>query len=456
MVTFSRFQPAAPIPEDTIARFAPHAPEGAVEMWRQYGTGVVGDGFVRVVDPARAAQMTAGLLQLPRTAVILFSTALADLVIWGDGTFLVAKFRWGVVQFTESGMTLEQLAEWLQDEQRLDETFERQPYPGAAARDGVPGVDECYGFVPLLALGGANSADHLQKMALWEHIELILQLTEPPRITGLLVPPPEPQQGGGADDVPTPEQQRLIDVGVGYWRRMVPEDAPLAYALLPEDDAVVVSHTVRGGGRIYVAPDGSALFAGSGAPPHEALEVFRSGRRTPLENFRPAVAAPLAPSLTDMDRPALEQWFAERTEMHSFGHREDFVLAFGDGETIYGIRRTEEGGFALLRASHSTLRPVAAATHLDDAIRLLAVHVLDVGAAQPATPEAGGRYTFEVAEDAASLSWTGEGGERREVRVWGLEMRARLVACLARWVDASLEEIEQGALKRDDSPPRGR
>ncbi|GLJ60906.1 hypothetical protein M1D46_02875 [Microbacterium sp. JZ70] len=86
---------------------------------------------------------------------------------------------------------------------------------------------------------------------------------------------------------PSPAQQRLIDVGVAYWRRMVSEEAPLGVELLPDDDAVVVSHAVRGGGRIYVAADESVLFAGSGAPPHEAIEVFRSGRRTPPEQFRP-------------------------------------------------------------------------------------------------------------------------------------------------------------------------
>lgn len=88
------------------------------------------------------------------------------------------------------------------------------------------------------------------------------------------------------------DQQRLIDVGVGYWRRMVPEDAPLGVEILPDDDAVVVSHAVRGGGRIYVASDESVLFAGSAAPPHEAIEMFRSGRRTPPEQFRPRGAGP--------------------------------------------------------------------------------------------------------------------------------------------------------------------
>ncbi|MGW8483804.1 hypothetical protein ACWGJP_11765 [Microbacterium sp. NPDC055903] len=82
------------------------------------------------------------------------------------------------------------------------------------------------------------------------------------------------------------DQQRLIDVGISHWRRVVAEDAPLTVEPLPDDGAVVVSHAVRGGGRIYVAADETVLFAGSGAPPHEALEMFRSGRRTPFEQFR--------------------------------------------------------------------------------------------------------------------------------------------------------------------------
>ncbi|MGW1191192.1 hypothetical protein [Streptomyces sp. NPDC002559] len=88
----------------------------------------------------------------------------------------------------------------------------------------------------------------------------------------------------------TPRQQRLADLGRTLMRRMAGADAPLAVTPLPEDDAVLVAHTVRGGGRVYVAADETVLFAGSAAPPHEAIEVFRSGRRTPPEHFRPAGA----------------------------------------------------------------------------------------------------------------------------------------------------------------------
>lgn len=89
---------------------------------------------------------------------------------------------------------------------------------------------------------------------------------------------------------PTAEQQRLIDVGTELFRRIQP-DAELGYRLLPDDDAVVVVHKVRGGGSIYVAADESALFAASAVAPHVALDAFREGKRTSKDKFvRPAGA----------------------------------------------------------------------------------------------------------------------------------------------------------------------
>lgn len=130
-------------------------------------------------------------------------------------------------------------------------------------------------------------------------------------------PEPVPATAPGADrpgpgaarsvTVPgaTPEQQRLIDLGVAYWRRTPSGDAPLGAELLPDDEAVVVSQQVRGGGSIYVAADGSVLFAGSAVPPHEAIEVFRSGRRTPPDRFRPAdPTSPTGPSGSQAGRPS--------------------------------------------------------------------------------------------------------------------------------------------------------
>lgn len=94
-----------------------------------------------------------------------------------------------------------------------------------------------------------------------------------------------------ADAALSLRQRRLAGLGRALLRRAAGGDVPLAVTVLPEDDAVVVAHRVRGGGSVYVAADETVLFAGSAASPHEAIEVFRSGRRTPLEQFRPAGTA---------------------------------------------------------------------------------------------------------------------------------------------------------------------
>ena len=43
--------------------------------------------------------------------------------------------------------------------------------------------DECFGYVPLLGLGGAKKVENLKKVKIREHIELITQLSRENRIT---------------------------------------------------------------------------------------------------------------------------------------------------------------------------------------------------------------------------------------------------------------------------------
>jgi hypothetical protein len=183
------FTPAAPIPEDVIERYAPHVPAGVVEMWRENGTGWLADGFFRIVDPAYAEKMLEGVYPFPRPAVVLFTTALADLVVWNNGAFYLVKWRWGILDVLPREGDITQVLEWMRDPVLRQDYFEWEPYLEAARRDGVPGLDDCFGFVPLLALGGPNTADHLERMQLWVHIAIILQFAGTPRPGGEFVAP---------------------------------------------------------------------------------------------------------------------------------------------------------------------------------------------------------------------------------------------------------------------------
>ncbi len=68
--------------------------------------------------------------------------------------------------------------EWFFDMDLADDGFLRDNlndgnYLAAKKKLGEPNDEECYGYVPLLGLGGAEKADNLQKVKIEEHIGLV-------------------------------------------------------------------------------------------------------------------------------------------------------------------------------------------------------------------------------------------------------------------------------------------
>ncbi|MEU5979108.1 hypothetical protein [Streptomyces sp. NPDC047315] len=76
------------------------------------------------------------------------------------------------------------------------------------------------------------------------------------------------------------DESRLIAVGRARFAEFA-ADPVLDVVVLPDDLGVCLVHAVRGGGKIYVAPDESALFVGSAVDFDAGLEAFRDGARTP-------------------------------------------------------------------------------------------------------------------------------------------------------------------------------
>jgi hypothetical protein len=61
--------------------------------------------------------------------------------------------------------------------------------------------------------------------------------------------------------------------------------ATLKTVVLDDGAGICLMHAVRGGGKIYVAPDLSVLFVASALDFEKGQEAFRAGQRTPLERF---------------------------------------------------------------------------------------------------------------------------------------------------------------------------
>jgi hypothetical protein len=65
------------------------------------------------------------------------------------------------------------LNDLIDDEYKV-EFLKPQNYYIALQNQGAPEYDECFGYVPLLCLGGSEDANQLKKVKLLEHMELIL------------------------------------------------------------------------------------------------------------------------------------------------------------------------------------------------------------------------------------------------------------------------------------------
>lgn len=182
---FAEFTKVAPIGEASLVRFGPLVPSEVVDVWRKHGTGFVGDGYFRLVDPGRAQAMLGQASPLPEDAVILFTTAMADLIGWWHGMFLVAKTRLGEIHATSEPFdTLVALMADLPGQR--DIVWDWQPYPAAQTRLGVPSFEDCFMHIPLLLVGGRPDPDQMQTGGLWPHIMLMTAMTGPPKFTHML------------------------------------------------------------------------------------------------------------------------------------------------------------------------------------------------------------------------------------------------------------------------------
>jgi hypothetical protein len=77
---------------------------------------------------------------------------------------------------------------------------------------------------------------------------------------------------------------RLVEQGRRLFETLAP-GAMLETVVLGAGGGICIVHAVRGGGKIYVAPDLSVLYVASALDYEQGLEAFRAGQRTPLEKF---------------------------------------------------------------------------------------------------------------------------------------------------------------------------
>ena len=167
--------------EEVMNKYKNKIPEQVLDIWQNYGFGSFLNGYLKIVNPEEYEELLKETY-IPvedepiESTTVLFATALGDLIICEkteskkDNIYLI-EYRKGRYKMLLGG--LEFFFEDLLDEDYLEDDLEWKPYLEAVNKLGELSYDECFGYVPLLGLGGSEKIENMSKVKIKEHIYLI-------------------------------------------------------------------------------------------------------------------------------------------------------------------------------------------------------------------------------------------------------------------------------------------
>ena len=146
-----------------------------IQIWKEDGLGTFLDGYLKVINPDDYLELLQDSYFRGDIAFPMFVTAFGDVITWEENAYVL------IVQYNiqDCNIIIKRLSHFLNflDDEYVLRYFDIPLYKKAVAKHGELAYDECFGFVPLLALGGFKDVDHMEKVKTLEHIYLMYQLT---------------------------------------------------------------------------------------------------------------------------------------------------------------------------------------------------------------------------------------------------------------------------------------
>ncbi len=165
----------APASETTIRKYTGKVPDFLIEMWKADGFCSFNNGFFWLVNPddlLPEAELVADL----QGVTPMVRTGLGGIIFEQGGTCHSFDPAYLDITTYEEFSLADLLNFSVTADESLNEYYYFKLYEKARKRLGPITYDECYGFVPAIALGGDLSADNLQKVELKSYLQILSQL----------------------------------------------------------------------------------------------------------------------------------------------------------------------------------------------------------------------------------------------------------------------------------------
>ena len=158
-----------------VDKYCKNIPKKLLELWQTKGFGSFMDGYIKTINPEAYVDLLKESYFRADSAIPIMVTAFGDVITWEENKFVgIVKYKYGSSEIMISNFDLFLIL--LNDDSFVSKFFQLDLYKKAVETYGELAYDECFGFVPLLALGGKETVDQIKKVKIREHIALITEL----------------------------------------------------------------------------------------------------------------------------------------------------------------------------------------------------------------------------------------------------------------------------------------
>lgn len=165
-----------PVSQKTIDQYKDRLPATLIDHWKEQGWCGYLNGLLWIVNPQDfEAAIVDWVTEQDQPAFVFARTSFGDLFVWANNQvyFLSIHHGW----FEDLTVDMEIFFNGiLCDKQYLNIGLRGALHQKALPKLGALEPDECYAFVPALALGGSEEVRSLQRVKLREHLAFLVQL----------------------------------------------------------------------------------------------------------------------------------------------------------------------------------------------------------------------------------------------------------------------------------------
>lgn len=163
------------VEQDVINLYRNKIPKKLLDIWKEYGFGSFMDNYIKIINPNEYNELLIDSYFRGRESIPVMLTGFGDIITWEKNRYLgIVKYRKGTFDIIEDGF--EYFLNDIIDSEYVRDFLDNSQYKEAIIENGKLNFEECFGYVPLLALGGNEKVENLKKVKIKEHIKLITEL----------------------------------------------------------------------------------------------------------------------------------------------------------------------------------------------------------------------------------------------------------------------------------------